>query len=182
MIVYRRLWPTDVNAYHTHLIRLTPEQRHYRFGGMVDDGFLERKTGDIDWMRCLGFGCFVDGELRGAVFLIRAHNGWPDEAELAITVEAAFEGRGIGTQLARRAITQSRNRGVRRVTLFCLSDNYRLMALARKFDPKMTVDHGDAELTIDLSPADQISYAEEALGLMETTLSSFFESIGAKAA
>ncbi|WP_410324117.1 GNAT family N-acetyltransferase, partial [Oceanibaculum nanhaiense] len=34
-----------------------------------------------------------------------------DEAELAITVESEFEGRGIGTQLMRRVVTLARNRG-----------------------------------------------------------------------
>lgn len=182
MIIYKRLWPTNTTDYRDHLMRLTPDQRHYRFGGMVDDGFLDRKTGDIDWLRCLAFGCFVDGVLRGSVFIIRAHNGWIDEAELAITVEAPFEGQGIGTQLMRRATNIARNRGVARVTLFCLSDNFRLMALARKFDPTMTIDHGDAELTVDLGPATQISYAEEAFGLLETGISSFYEQFGAKAA
>ncbi|MCH2394623.1 MULTISPECIES: GNAT family N-acetyltransferase [Oceanibaculum] len=182
MLVYRRLWPTDSTAYSDHLARLTPEQRHYRFGGFVDDGYLSTKTKAIDWFRCIAIGCFVDGVLRGAVFVIRAHNGWIDEAELAITVEADFEGRGIGTQLMRRVVTLARNRGVHRVTLFCLSDNRRLLELARKFDPRMQHDHGEAELTVDLGIPDQMSYAEEALGLMETTVGSFFEQLGAKAA
>lgn len=182
MLVYRRLWPTDSTAYADHLARLTPEQRYYRFGGYVDEGYLSGKTKNIDWFRCITFGCFVDGVLRGAVFVIRGHNGWIDEAELAITVEAEFEGRGIGTGLMRRVVTLARNRGVRRVTLFCLSDNRRLLALAHKFDPKMQLDHGEAELTVDLGLPDQMSYAEEAFGLMETTVGSFFEQLGAKAA
>jgi len=46
----------------------------------------------------------------------------------------------------------------------------------------MLFDHGEAELTVDLDPSDQMICAEEALGLAETTVGSFLEQWGAKAA
>ncbi len=36
----RRLWPSDMEAYRDHLLRLDPRSRHERFGGGMSDDFL----------------------------------------------------------------------------------------------------------------------------------------------
>jgi GNAT superfamily N-acetyltransferase len=75
--------------------------------------------------------------LRGAAELrLLARAG---HAEAALSVERAWQSRGIGTALLELA---ARNRQVNRVHMLCLAENRRLRQLARTFDAELNFQSG----------------------------------------
>ncbi len=139
MVIYRKIAPAEQSLYCNHLLRLDREDRHSRFHGPVHDEAIEDHCRNIRWLRTLVFGAFIDGEMRGAVELCGLGLPWSRDAELAVSVERAFQGMGVGTALVRRGMLAARNRWMRRVTLVCLSGNRRMRRIATRFS-------GDTEL------------------------------------
>ena len=163
MHVYRKLVPAEIGLFHDHLLRLTPEDRHCRFAGLVSDVRIAEYTSQIDWFRTIIVGCFVDGTLRGVaeLRLDDPRVGW--RAELAVTVENEWQSRGIGTELLRRAITVCRNRAIRSIYMICLVANRRMQRIARRFDGDLIIADGEAEAKVALPFPDQFTLAREAL-------------------
>jgi RimJ/RimL family protein N-acetyltransferase len=163
MHVYRKLVPAEIGLFHDHLLRLTPEDRHCRFAGLVSDERIAEYCANIDWFRTIIVGCFIDGTLRGAaeLRLDDPRLGW--RAELAVTVEQEWQSRGIGTELLRRAITACRNRGIRSIYMICLVANRRMQRIARRFDGELVIADGEAEAKVALPFPDHFTLAREAL-------------------
>ena len=163
MHVYRKLVPAEIGLFHEHLLRLTSDDRHCRFSGFVSDERIAAYCSDIDWFRAIIVGCFVDGVLRGVAELRfdDPRLGW--RVELAVTVEREWQGRGIGTDLLRRAITICRNRAVRAITMICLVENRRMQRIARRFAGELSFFEGEAEAQVVLPFPDQFTLACEAL-------------------
>lgn len=142
----RRLWPSDMDAYRDHLLRLDPRSRHERFGGGMSDDFLvhyaERCFGQGDLL----YGAFVDGRLVGAAELRSNAAIWSEQApfgrhihaEAAFSVENAFRRRGIGEKLFRRIQRAASNHGVETIEIICLPDNVGMRMLAQKFKTHFT--------------------------------------------
>ena len=163
MHVYRKLVPAEIGLFHDHLLRLTPEDRHCRFSGLVSDARIDEYRASVDWFRTIIIGCFIDGALRGVaeLRLDDPRLGW--RAELAITVEHGWQSRGIGTELLRRAITACRNRAIRSIYMICLVANRRMQRIARRFDGELVVANGEAEAIVAVPFPDQFTLAREAL-------------------
>lgn len=163
MYLYRKLVPAEIGAFHDHLLRLTPEDRQYRFVGSVSDDVIAAHCTHFDWLRDVVIGCFVDGILRGAaeLRLDDPRLGW--RAELAITVEQPWQEHGIGTELTRRAIVVCRNRAIRSIAMICLLDNRRMQRIARKFDADLTYVTGEVEAAIRVPFPTQLTLVSEAL-------------------
>ena len=142
----RRLWPSDMDAYRDHLLRLDPRSRHERFGGGMSDDFLvhyaERCFGQGDLL----YGAFVDGQLVGAAELRSNAAIWSEQApfgrhihaEAAFSVEHEFRRRGIGEKLFRRIQRAASNHGVETIEIICLPDNIGMRMLAQKFKTHFT--------------------------------------------
>jgi GNAT superfamily N-acetyltransferase len=93
----RRLWLGETELYRQHLLRLDPESRRNRFGGAVSDEFVRRYSEPSALRGVIIYGFFVDGVLRGAAELrLLARAG---DAEAALSVERAWQSRGVGTAL-----------------------------------------------------------------------------------
>jgi GNAT superfamily N-acetyltransferase len=86
---------------------------------------------------------------------------WPRSAEAAISVERAFEGRGIGTELLHRMLPIARNRGITRAQMLCLPENHRVQRIVRKLQPKVSHGADQIECEIALTPPDPLSIAAE---------------------
>lgn len=159
--VFRKLWPPDAEALTTHLLRLDLEQRAFRFGRAVGDEWVARYAASTNWTRAVILGCWIAGELRAVGELKLLDGPRPPSAEAALSVERAFEGRGIGTELFHRGLVIARNRGITRVTMLCLPDNLRVRRIIRKVQPKLTFGADQIECEIHLAPADAFSIAAE---------------------
>ena len=106
-----RLEMDHARGYLDHLLRLSNEDRRLRFAHSAPDRMIARSIERIDWETTSLFGWIEDGVLRGVV-----HLAWPDvswlegAAELAVSVEAGWQRRGIGRRLVEEAVADARQR------------------------------------------------------------------------
>jgi RimJ/RimL family protein N-acetyltransferase len=78
----------------------------------------------------------------------------PDTAEFAIVVGDAFQGRGLGTLLARELAAAARRAGIRRFAATMLGDNDAIRRLMRTITAHLEVDRidrGVREVVVDLA-------------------------------
>jgi GNAT superfamily N-acetyltransferase len=136
----RRLWFGETELYCQHLLRLDAESRRNRFGGAVSDEFIQRYAEPSALSSAIIYGFFVDGVLRGAAELRLLTQA--DEAEAALSVEKAWQSRGVGTVLLERVLLVARNRQIKHLHMLCLADNRRVQQLARKFDAELAFQSG----------------------------------------
>jgi GNAT superfamily N-acetyltransferase len=134
----RKLWLGETELYRQHLLRLDAECRRNRFGGAVSDEFIRRYSGPSALNGAVIYGFFVEGVLRGAAELrLLARAG---EAEAALSIERAWQSRGVGTALLERVLLAARNRKIEH--LHMLAENRRMQRLARKFDAQLNFQSG----------------------------------------
>ena len=137
----RRLWPSDLEAYRDHLLRLDPMGRHQRFGGGMSDAFLVHYAEHCFGQGDLLYGAFIDGVLIGAAELRSNAAIWSEQApfdrhihaEAAFSVEEGHRRQGIGEKLFRRIQRAASNHGVETIEIICLPDNVGMRMLAQKF-------------------------------------------------
>ncbi len=142
----RRLWPSDIEAYRDHLLRLDPRSRHERFGGGMSDDFLVHYAEHCFGQGDLLYGAYIEGELVGAAELRSNAAIWTEQApfgrhihaEAACSVEEGYRRRGIGEKLFRRIQRAASNHGVETIEIICLPDNISMRKLAQKFKTHFT--------------------------------------------
>ena len=142
----RQLWPSDMEAYRDHLIRLDPRSRHERFGGGMSDDFLVHYPEHCFGQGDLLYGAYIEGELVGAAELRSNVAIWSEQApfgrhihaEAAFSVEKDYRRRGIGEKLFRRIQRAASNHGVETIEIICLPNNIGMRSLAQKFKTHFT--------------------------------------------
>jgi RimJ/RimL family protein N-acetyltransferase len=157
----RKIFPAEVTQLSHHLARLTREQRSLRFMGYLDDAAVAKHCARINWLRTVVIGCFDGGVLRGAAELDVAHHQFPILCEVAITVETAWQERGVATDLLRRVVVIARNRTARGVQVNCFSDNYRIQRIAQKFGASFRSRFGESAAEIPTPGPTYWSLCEE---------------------
>lgn len=164
--VVRQLWPFDRPEIRAHVLRLSSEERRLRFFAYQSDAALESVVDAMDWSRTLFLGAFVEQRLRG---LAELHfSDWRPgcTAELALTVEGDFQGRGIGRALLRRISTFARNRWLGSLEAIFLQENRRMRALAAGEGLQVQPSYDDVRAEARLSAPTPFSLLEEGLGEM----------------
>ena len=111
-------------------------------------------------------GGFVAGALRAVGELKPIGGAWPRAAELAVSVEQPFRGRGLGTELCRRLVVRARNRFVARVHMLCLLDNRPVQRIARGLGGALRFHPGEVEAELQPPWPDPLSALEEWLDEM----------------
>ena len=170
----RKLLPSDALLLAEHLIRLSPNDRRLRFGGLfMPDDVIRRYVSGIDWTHVSLVGCFDEaGALRGVVKVslprrdVQVDAPWMKRgtAEFGISVEAPWRRQGIATQLIRQAMAVSRNRDVRDLYMVCHPENEPMRRLARKLGWRLAYDQGEVMGHAELpSPDDETVDMERAL-------------------
>lgn len=162
-VEYRKLWPTELDLFRAHLVRLDPETRRLRFGRGVNDDFLENYCDTVYGLNSVVYGCFVDGTLRGVAELRLLADTWPFEAELAFSIESPWQDSGIGTELMGRALRAARNRNIGRLFMICLPENSRMRKVAKKYDARLAWHPGEIEGKLFPSHPDYFSILHEFL-------------------
>ncbi|WP_290650918.1 GNAT family N-acetyltransferase [Aquisalimonas sp.] len=145
--VIRQLWWSERKQWCAHLLRLSPEDRRHRFAGEVTDAFIRSYCEAADPFVVIVFGAFVDGELRAVGEFALLERACPRRcrAELAFSVEAGWQGQGLGTALFRSLVMHARNRSVAHIYLVTEPDNSRMHRIASKFG--MTTSPSDEDPT-----------------------------------
>jgi len=142
----RRLWPSDVAAYREHLLRLDSRARYSRFSTIMSDEVIVRHAEKCFGPECLLYGYFVDGVLRGAAELHLLEPGatkYTGEAEAAFSVERDWRHKGVGSILMDRVIRAACNRGLRKVVITCLPQNFAMQSLAKKFGAQLSFERDE---------------------------------------
>ena len=139
----RKLWPTEIEKFRDHLLRLDKDSRRMRFGMSVDDAFIVAYVAQADFRMSVIYGYFAGGEMHAAAELRCIGEGWGAEAEAAFSVEPTFQDGGVGTDLLGRVILAARNRGIHRLYMNCLLENRKMQRIARKYDAELHFDHGE---------------------------------------
>jgi RimJ/RimL family protein N-acetyltransferase len=163
MRIYRKLLPAEGLLFHGHLARLSPDDRIARFSGGVSVAALAEHVRRFDWRTGWLIGCFDGAQLRGVAELRWLDPGLGWRAELAITVEEAWQDLGIGTELLRLSVIHARNRGLKSLYMICLTDNGRMQAIARKFEGELSFEGSQVEADIAVPFPTQFSLLAEAL-------------------
>jgi GNAT superfamily N-acetyltransferase len=166
----RRLWPSDVAAYRAHLLRLETEARYSRFGTVISDSVVAEHANVCFGADTLAFGCFVEGEIRGAAelhMLVSPPSLRPRDAEAAFSIEKPWRHTGLGTALVERLILAARNRGLRTLVISCLPQNFAMQNLAKKFGAtlKCETDEVTGKIKVELPTAQTIfsEFVEDSL-------------------
>jgi hypothetical protein len=176
MHVFRKLLPYEAWRLREHLLRLSPADRHLRFCAGVGEETIVERCRRIDFVRTIIIGFFEEGVLRGAAEL---HLGSPASpcAELAITMESAWQDHHIGTDLLNHAITVAENRGVRAVEMACLLENHRMQHIVRKLHGRLEIVEDQAAANLRVPFPTQLSLwseaAMEGIGLVTVWLEAF---------
>ena len=139
----RRVWSQETDKFRDHLLRLDRESRRMRFGLAVSDAFITDYASRTGEMKCIVYGCFVDGQMRAAAEMRQIGEDWSTDAEGAFSVEHDYQNRGIGTEMLGRIIRAARNRGVSRLYMNCLAENHKMQRICRKFEAELHFDHGE---------------------------------------
>lgn len=139
----RKLWPTEIEKFRDHLLRLDNDSRRMRFGMAVDDAFITAYAERANGMKSVIYGYFEGGLMHAAAELRSIGEGWGQEAEAAFSVEPAYQDGGVGTELLGRIILAARNRGIHQLFMNCLSENRKMQRIARKYDAELHFDLGE---------------------------------------
>ncbi len=164
---YRRLFPWDADRYAAHLKALTPQGRRWRFCGTMSDGALEEHaaraldTGHVE-------GCFLDGKLIGA-FELFIDPEPPGHAQVALSVDPAQAGQGLGTELIARARRRASLLGAPEIDLTMAGDNLAMIAVARHAGAPIVRSGPEVGATVAVPPPD-LSRLPAAIALDEASL------------
>jgi GNAT superfamily N-acetyltransferase len=165
MLVIRKLAAPEAAALKAHLLRLDAEDRRLRFGHFITPEVILASCDAIQWEHTWIVGAFDGDTLRGVAELRDMGSAEAGRmGELSVTVERAFQDRGVGTRLLEEALLIARNRGFRSLYLLCLPDNPKMHHVARKFSDRLSFQGGDVEVRIKSAQPDALSFFAEAFG------------------
>ncbi len=179
----RRLWPSDMEAFRDHLLRLDSRSRHERFGGGMSDDFLVHYAEHCFGQGDLLYGAFIDGHMCGAAELRSNKAIWSEQApfgrhihaEAAFSVEGEYRRRGIGEKLFRRIQRAASNHGVETIEIVCLPDNIGMQRLAQKFKTHFTFEENSLTGRLTARRPTPFSLMREASGDMLDFGASLFD-------
>ena len=149
-VTYRSLMLFEFMLYAEHLKRLSDADRYMRFEALVPDEAIDRYVAGIRRANAVVIGVFDgEGELRGAAHVARVGRS----AELGLSVEKGFRGRGLGSQLLDEAISSARILGASSFCALCLARNGWMRRQLRKRGFELSREGGCILAERDLLPA-----------------------------
>ena len=151
----RPIEPGDVDALRRMFFRLSPETVYRRFFRPIREPspkVLEYLT-HVDHDRRDALVMVVDGEIVAVARYDRAEG--TDDAEVAVVVEDAWQGRGIGRRLVARLSHLAQDRGVTAFTATMLGDNRAAAGLMRSVvqHPEVHIESGEMVMRAPLGRA-----------------------------
>ena len=151
-----------------HLLRLDRASRHDRFHGFIDDSFIEGYAEKCANDGTIVIAYFEDGVVRGAAELHPPEQSPDSLPEIAFSVEAPAQRRGVGSFLFRQLIAEARAKGYRKLRITTGAQNVAMRALANKFGAHLTFSQGESTGTIDVIKHGQPQSASVPFGVAST--------------
>jgi GNAT superfamily N-acetyltransferase len=143
----------SVDCFLQHLLRLDPQARLQRFCHPAGDADVRDYVGRLDLKRARVIGFVCDGVMRAAAELSLA-GGRGRVFDATVSVERAWQGRGIATALLLRAIVVARGLGVGHIRVEGLADNPRLRHIVAQFDVDMLFEDDDCQAWLPVGNSD----------------------------
>jgi GNAT superfamily N-acetyltransferase len=150
----RELHAGDEDALRRLFYRLSPETVRLRFLQPVatPSERVLHYLADVDHDRRQALAAVFDGELVGVARYDRLRED-PDKAEVAVVVEDAWQGRGVGKVLLDALAKDARAHGVVSLLGTVMGENRRMLAVAKRLAPqsRARIDHGEWEVETPLA-------------------------------
>jgi RimJ/RimL family protein N-acetyltransferase len=159
----RKLWPTEMDKFREHLLRLDRDSRRLRFAHVVTDAFIEEYASQAAENGSVVYALFEDDKIRAAAELKKTGDSWGQDGEAAFSVERHFQNAGHGTELMGRVIRSARNRGIQHLYVSCLAENTKMQAIARKYEAELKFEYGEVIGEIVPENANYFSFLAEAV-------------------
>jgi GNAT superfamily N-acetyltransferase len=145
LVLVRPLEATDADALRDLFFRLSPSTRYLRFFQAVPEpspGAL-RHLAAVDHHAREAVAAVVDGQIIGVARYDRLKDD-PERAEMAVVVEDAWKGHGVGVRLMQELTGRALAEGVKFFTASVLGENHRMLEIVRTMAPKRhaSIDHG----------------------------------------
>lgn len=148
-----------------HLLVLSEEDRHLRFGYAASDAQLAHYADLIDFSRDEVFGIFN----RRLELIAMAHlallppsaEGHVAQAEFGVSVLPRVRGRGFGSRLFERAVLHARNQHIHTLVIYALSENTAMLRIVRKAGAIVERDGGESQARLRLPRDDFQSHVDE---------------------
>jgi RimJ/RimL family protein N-acetyltransferase len=144
-------------------LRLGPDSKYHRFLTAVPkltDHMLEKLVDDVDGIDHVALVLFVfdeeDVATGAAIGRMIRYDDQPDTADIAVTVDESFRGRGIASAMVAELLRQ-RPHGVRHVLTQVLADNAPSLNMLRHLGPLEVTQAGGnvLEVRVDLPPEEE---------------------------
>jgi GNAT superfamily N-acetyltransferase len=165
----RLLTPAELGLYRDHLFRLSAEDRRLRFNISLDDPTIAAFVMHISPWNTQIIAKFDYQLAVIAAVQITIVDG--PVAELALAVDEAKRGQGLGMALMRRALLWARNRNIPHASMHFLMENQPVRRIAGHAGMRVTTLHGESEGYSNLPRASVLSIAAEMgaerLGLLD---------------
>lgn len=165
----------DTAALVRMFARLSPTSVFRRFFAPVPrlEGALLRALTAVDHDRHEALVAEAGGEIVGVARYVRSADD-PSRADVAVTVEDAWQRRGVGSLLLRRLGRLASDRGIERLTADVLTENTPTLALVRKLAPGAASERDGPEITMSVplrrtAPGDQVTTRTPAVTAAPTT-------------
>jgi GNAT superfamily N-acetyltransferase len=148
-VTVRPIRLTDTAMEAEFIRRLSPQTKHYRFFGGVNEltpGEVSRLC-DVDGTRSMAYVATIRREGREVEIGVGryAPDSRADVREMAVTVADEWQHKGLGAILARQLIESARRNGVKQLYSIELSDNAAMQALAKDLGMQASRDPGDPQ-------------------------------------
>jgi len=167
VVTLRPIKAADLLLERAFIVGLSAQTRYQRLlsGRKLMPGELKRLT-DIDYERELALVAVLEVEgtpqILGVARYVRDDAHEPGSADFAIVVGDAWQGQGLGEMLLKALMRAAPGHGLSALTGITLSENHRMIGLARKLGFRTWREAGDATLT-DLRWAVQDDHHDDAL-------------------
>ena len=154
-LTVRPITITDAERLARMFTRLSPASVHFRFFSPISrpPRAALLRLADVDHRRRDALVALNGDEIVAVARYDGRRDAGPDgssQAEIAITVEDAWQHRGLGKRLARRLAVLAGNRGYDTFVATMLPDNRAALGLVRKLVPDATVRFAGGEYEADM--------------------------------
>ncbi|MFN0263611.1 hypothetical protein ACKTEK_07000 [Tepidamorphus sp. 3E244] len=136
----------EMESYRAHLLRLDEAAMERRFNQPMDAAALDAHCLQLTGSGVSILALQVEGQTRAAAEISPPSDDIDVPRELAFSVERDFQGFGLGTLLATRAIAEIRPHAA---VMYCGADNGQMLSLAGRLGAEVTVKGGVAMCMVD---------------------------------
>jgi GNAT superfamily N-acetyltransferase len=154
VLLLRPLAEADREPIGAHLRALSPEQSRLRFSHAPSEAALGRYVSSLRFGEDAVFGA---QSLNGRIVAL-AHMAFDDEEggmELGVSVDADWQGRGLGRALLARALAIAAAKESPALTIHCAWDNAPMLALCRLAGGRVQRGFGEMSVRLALPKASE---------------------------